>query len=103
LARALATFIRSLLNVERTGLIEKQIEASEEGSIKELVLQSQDMKIQLEKLRAYKSNKGFSGFQDVLLWVLNQVELEVNLVADTPLFIDYLVRDKLYTEIYLRT
>jgi len=103
LARALATFIRSLLNVERTGLIEKQIEASEEGSIKELVLQSQDMKIQLEKLRAYRSNKGFSGFQDVLLWVLNQVELEVNLVADTPLFIDYLVRDKLYTEIYLRT
>ena len=46
-------------------------------------------------------NLGFSGFQDLLFWVLNQVEMEVNLLADAPLFIDYLVKNKLYTELYI--
>ena len=46
---------------------------------------------------------GFSGFGELVRWVLQQIEEETNTLKDTGLFIDYLVIDKLYTELYHRT
>jgi len=102
LARSLAIFIRSLLNSEKTALIEKTIDLSEDGCLKAATLNHPEVKCQLEKLRAYKSNKGFNGFHDLLAWVLQQVEVEENTLQEASLFIDYLVIDKLYTEAFLR-
>ena len=45
---------------------------------------------------------GFSGFHELVGWVMAEVEREPNTLADTVLFIHYLTIDKLYTELYLR-
>jgi len=102
LARALAVFIRSLLSVDKTSLFEKRIETGEQSTTKALTLNTPEMKTQLDKLKAFKSNKGFSGFHELVGWVMAEVEREPNTLADTVLFIRYLTIDKLYTELYLR-
>ena len=65
-------------------------------------ISSGEVKPHMDKLAAFKSNKAFSGIHDLVDWVLVQIKDDSNCLADAHLFIDHIVIDKLYTELYLQ-
>jgi hypothetical protein len=101
LARALYIFLRILVNVDKTGLVEKELD-EESTEKRKLVLSSPEVKPHMEKVFGLKSNKAFSGIHDVIDWVITQTKDETNTLADSTLYVDYLVVDRLYTELFLK-
>jgi len=101
LARALYIFLRILVNMDRTGLVEKELD-EESTEKRNLVLSSQEVKPHVEKVQNLKNNKAFSGIHDVIDWVITQTKDETNTLADATLYVDYLVVNRLYTELFLK-
>ena len=101
LARALYIFLRILVNVDKTGLVEKELD-EESTEKRNLVLSSPEVKPHMEKVQSLKSNKAFSGIHDVIDWVITQTKDETNTLADATLYVDYLVVNRLYTELFLK-
>ena len=102
LARSLLVYLRMLVNSKRTSLMEKLLDEDSADSRKKLI-SSPEVKPHVEKLSSFKSNKAFSGIHDLIDWVLYQIKDESNTLADAHLFIDHIVIDKLYVELYLQT
>ena len=101
LARALYIFLRILVNMDKTGLVEKELD-EESTEKRNLVLTSPEVKPHMEKVQSLKSNKAFSGIHDVIDWVITQTKDESNTLADATLYLDYLVVNRLYTELFLK-
>jgi len=101
LARALYIYIRSLVTVDKTTLVERcLVEEKNEG--KGAVLGMPEMKQHLEKLSSLKNNKAFLGLHELIDWVIVQVSDESNILEDSHNFIDYLTINKLYIELYMK-
>ena len=100
LARALLVYMRMLVNKKKTVMLEKILDESSSDS-RENILSSSEIKPHLEKLSSFKSNKAFSGIHDLIDWAICQVKDDSNNLADAHLFLDHIVIDKLYTELYL--
>ena len=98
LARALLVYLRILVNTDKTALLDKTMDGSDS---RENNLSSSEIKPHLEKLSSFKSNKAFSGIHDLIDWAICQVKDDSNNLADAHLFLDHIVIDKLYTELYL--
>ena len=100
LARALLVYMRMLVNKKKTAMLEQILDESPSDS-RENILSSSEIKPHLEKLSSFKSNKAFSGIHDLIDWAICQVKDDSNNLADAHLFLDHIVIDKLYTELYL--
>jgi len=100
LARSLLIYLRTLVNQKKTALLEKLLDEDSVSNRKKL-LTSTEVKPHVEKLSAFKSNKAFSGIHDLIEWVLEQVKEESNTLADCHLFLDNIVIDKLYVDLFL--
>ena len=98
LARALLVYLRILVNTDKTALLDKTMDGSDS---RENNLSSSEIKPHLEKLSSFKSNKAFSGIHDLIDWVICHLKDDTNNLADAHLFLDHIVKDKLYTELYL--
>lgn len=101
LARSLLVYLRMLVNMKKTSLMEKLLDDDSLASRK-IMLTSSEIKPHIEKLSSFKSNKAFSGIHELVDWVLQQVKDDSNTLADAHLFIDHVVIDKLYVELYLQ-
>ena len=101
LARALHVYLKMLLNENKSGLVEKELD-DEASERRKKCISSGEVKPHMDKLAAFKSNKAFSGIHDLVDWVLVQIKDDSNCLADAHLFIDHIVIDKLYTELYLQ-
>ena len=100
LARSLLVYLRVLVNPSRTSLVEKILD-EDPGLSRKNMLSSSDIKPHLEKLSSLKSNKAFSGIHDLIDWVLKQIKDDSNTLEDADLFLDNIVIDKLYVELFL--
>ena len=101
LARALMLYLRLLINFDKSNIVEKILDEDGAASRK-FLLNSAEIKPHVDKLNSFKSNKAFSGIHDLLDWVLQQIKDETNTLANAHLFIDHIVIDKLYVELYLQ-
>jgi len=101
LARALYIYLRMLVNQDKTGLVEKELD-EESSEKRKLILSSVEVKPHMEKISGFKSNKAFSGIHELIDWVINQTKDETNTLADSHLYIDQLVVNKLYLDLYLK-
>ena len=81
-------------------MLEKILDESSSDS-RENILSSSEIKPHLEKLSSFKNNKAFSGIHDLIDWVICHLKDDTNNLADAHLFLDHIVKDKLYTELYL--
>ena len=96
LARALAIFLRSLLNPEKTALIEKIMDttSASEGvdigdqskdDLKSRVLDCPEVKQQLERLVSLQRSKGLAGLSDLVGWVMVQAGIYIlNFTSPPP-------------------
>ena len=100
LARSLLIYLRTLVNQNKTALLEKLLDEDSVSSRKTLLMSS-EVKPHIEKMSTFKSNKAFSGIHDLIDWVLEQVKEESNTLADCHLFLDKIVIDKLYVDLFL--
>ena len=100
LARSLLIYLRVLVNLKKTALIEKLLDEDSVSNRKKL-LASPEVKPHIEKLSSFKSNKAFSGIHELIEWVLEQVKDESNTIADCHLFLDNIVIDRLYVDLFL--
>ena len=82
-------------------MIEKLLDEDSALSRKNM-LTSSEIKPHVEKLSSLKSNKAFSGIHDLVDWVIKQIKDESNTLEDADLFLDNIVIDKLYVELYLQ-
>ena len=101
LARALYIYLRILVNADKTGLVEKELD-EESTEKRNLVMSSAEVKPHMEKISNLKNNKAFSGIHDVIDWVITQTKDETNTLADATLYIDHLVVNRLYTDLFLK-
>jgi hypothetical protein len=114
LARSLAIFLRSLLTPDKGAFIEKVMdtavttveggsdEESENLDLKSRVLECSEMRQQLDRLAGLQRSKALAGLADLVDWVMVQVRDPSNRLAEAHLFLDHLVVDKLYTELFLK-
>ena len=101
LARALYIYLRMLVNQDKTGLVEKELD-EESSEKRKLILASPEVKPHMEKISGFKSNKAFSGIHELIDWVLTQSKDETNTLADSHLYIDQMVVNRLYLDLYLK-
>ena len=85
----------------RLDLIEEELD-EESTEKRNLVMSSAEVKPHMEKISNLKSNKAFSGIHDVIDWVMTQTKDETNTLADATLYIDHLVVNRLYTDLFLK-
>jgi len=114
LARALYLFLRSasvptsssaslrvLLTEDKTNLVERTLE--EGNGSREKMLLSAEVKPNMEKILALKKDKGMTGIHDLIDWTVAQIRDDSNSLMDAHLFIDRVVINKLYVDLFLQS
>merc|ERR1712059_121367 len=101
LARSLYLYIRVLLSLDKTCLLERSLD-EESVQTREKVLASQEVKPHLDKIIGLKTNKAFAGIHDLVDWTITQIRDETNTLMDAHIFLDKIVVNRLYIDLYLK-